>query len=126
MAGANSPSLAPHFHHEAQVTAVLSDSWWFEIGCQTYQIPKGCFTIIPARTPHRSVGKAGKSTVSRDIFIRPAVFEDIARCLVFGRLPSVAFGDGDAFVELILRAVRLQNFQRKPVLLSPSIPNEIF
>ena len=122
--GTNSPSLAPHFHHEPQVTAVFSGSRWFEIGRWIYQVPEGCFAVIPARIPHRSVGKAGRSTVSRDVFVDTTSVEEASGCLVFGRLSSAWF-DEEELNELAMRAVRLQYPQHIPAFLSPSLPGEI-
>ena len=123
--GSNSPSLAQHYHHEPQVTAVLSGSRWFKIGHRTYQIRQGCFAVIPAGLPHRSVGRIGKSTISRDIFIDPSTLESSSEFLMFGRLPSAPTDDEDAIVQLILRVVLVPCVRRRPVPLVPSFPREI-
>jgi len=123
--GSSSPSLVYHFHHEPQITAVLSGARWFKIGHRIYEVKEGCFAVIPARTPHMSVGKAGKSTVSRDVFIEPAAFGNDARSLVFGRLPPVSVDDEEVIVQQILRAVHLPHVQRISNPLRHSLPNEI-
>ena len=123
--GPSSPTLVHHFHHEPQITAVLAGSRWFKIGRQVYEIPEGCFAVIPARTPHMSVGKAGKSTFSIDVFVDPAAFGNDAKNLVFGRLPRVSIGDEDMIVQLILHSVHLTHVQRVQNPLRPSLPGEI-
>ena len=123
--GSSSPSLVYHFHHEPQITAVLSGSRWFKIGHRIYEIPEGCFAVIPARTPHMSVGKAGESTVSRDVFVDPAAFGDAAQNFVFGRLPRVSIDDEDMIVQLILHAAHLPHIRRIQNPLRPSLPGEI-
>ena len=123
--GSNCPSLVHHFHHEPQITAVASGNRWFKIGRRTYQISEGCFAVIPARIPHTSVGKIGRSTVSRDVFINPAALEDEAEHLLFGRLPKGMINDENATVQLVLHAVRLRYLRRIPALCSQSIPAEI-
>ena len=72
-----------------------------------------------------SVGKAGKSTLSLDLFIDPAVLTGEAEHLVFGYLPSVSTDDENTLVRLVLRAVRLQYLRRVPALHARSLPNEI-
>ena len=123
--GSSSPSLVHHFHHEPQITAVLTGSRWFKIGSRIYEIPEGCFVVIPARAPHMSVGKAGKSTVSRDVFVDSAAFGDDAQNLILGRLPSIAIDDEDMIIQLILCAVRLPYIRRIQTSLRPSLPGEI-
>ncbi|MEM9625917.1 MAG: helix-turn-helix transcriptional regulator [Pseudomonadota bacterium] len=72
-----------------------------------------------------SLGKAGKSTISRDVFIDPVAFGGDARNLMFGSLPKVTPDDEDMIVPLILSAVRRPLRRRLPRPPRPSFPAEI-
>ncbi len=81
--------------------------------------------MIPAWLPHMSVGKVGKSTISRDLFVDPSIVETGPEFLTFGRLPSTPIDDGDSIVQMILRVVQVPSVRRRPVPLVRSFPREI-
>lgn len=124
--GTSSPALSAHFHDETQISVVYAGCRFFQIGRQCFEISAGQFVVIPAGSPHRSHGRGGLPTKSRDIFIDPAHFsiEDQSRVLV-GSVPDVRNFDDEASIDEMLHRITLNKVSRQKMTLEKALPDEL-
>lgn len=124
--GSSSPSLSAHFHSETQISVVLKGIRSFQIGKQSFQISAGKFAVIPAGTPHRSLGSGGIQTHSRDLFVDPT---QIAICehssIWFGSVLDVAPCDADSTIEDVIHQFDKNKVIGEKLRLAESWPSEI-
>ncbi|MEM7546520.1 MAG: AraC family transcriptional regulator [Pseudomonadota bacterium] len=125
-AGAASPSLAPHFHDETQISAVFTGYRLFQIGQQVFRVMAGEFAIIPAATPHCSRGAKHVPTRSRDMFVDPVrcPVERSATVLI-GSFPNGTATPDDTAMDAVLRAASSSGLRRYTLSLGSSLPDEL-
>jgi len=101
--GRHSPTLSTHFHDEPQISIVFSGHRQFEIGKERVEVSAGSFVIIPARIPHRSIGKGEVATVSKDVFFDPDYLPSrYASKVVRGSVERFRDQDADCLVDALL------------------------
>lgn len=124
--GQHSPALSTHFHEEPQLSIVFSGCRRFEIGGNSVQIDAGSFALIPALTPHRSIGAGGVATLSKDIFFDSGQLpESCASKVVLGSFDHFANQDADRFIDRLIARLAQLGSNESSVRIS-RIPDEIF